>query len=254
QALSLKVYKANSAVTPNGLKPEDSREVFKIVGNIDMRQYKKVRMSLHAEVLENVNDASRLKDDEMVAFIRFGNDFTNNFYQVEIPLKVTEWGTTIAEEIWPLAYEIELQLELLTKLKLMRNRDNTQDPNFIYFKNEEELAPELADKINKLRIGVKGNPNFGMLRTIMIGVRNNTRVLYENDVQSPCDLRGVVLFNELLMSDITNKGGWEAVGTADAKIAHFAAVTATLNKQTMGIGSIEQGPQVRSREDVFQYN
>src|SRR5690606_2560406 len=254
QALSLKVYKANSTVTPNGLEPDDSRAVFKNVGNIDMRQYKKLRMFLHAEALENVNDASRLKDDEMVAFIRFGNDFTNNFYQIEIPLKVTEWGTTIAEEIWPLANEIELQLELLTKLKLMRNRDNTQDPNFIYFKNEEELAPELADKINKLRIGVKGNPNFGMLRTIMIGVRNNTRVLYENDVQSPRDLRGEVWFNELRMSDMTNKGGWAAVGTVDAKIADFAAVTATLNKQTMGFGSIEQGPQERSREDVFQYN
>src|SRR5690606_33482558 len=140
QALSLKVYKANSTVTPNGLEPDDSRAVFKNVGNIDMRQYKKLRMFLHAEALENVNDASRLKDDEMVAFIRFGNDFTDNFYQVEIPLKVTEWGTTVAEEIWPLANEIELQLELLTKLKLMRNRDTNQDPNFIYFKNEEELA------------------------------------------------------------------------------------------------------------------
>ncbi|SEH89558.1 protein involved in gliding motility SprA [Paenimyroides aquimaris] len=254
QALSLKVYKANSTVTPNGLEPDDSRAVFKNVGNIDMRQYKKLRMFLHAEALENVNDATRLKDDEMVAFIRFGNDFTDNFYQVEIPLKVTEWGTTIADEIWPLANEIELQLELLTKLKLMRNRDNTQDPNFIYFKNEEELAPELADKINKLRIGVKGNPNFGMLRTIMIGVRNNTRVLYENDVQSPRDLRGEVWFNELRMSDMTNKGGWAAVGTVDAKIADFASVTASVNKQTMGFGSIEQGPQERSREDVFQYN
>ncbi|MEG1267588.1 MAG: hypothetical protein RSE19_14050, partial [Myroides sp.] len=136
QALSLRVYKANSTVTPDGLEPDDSRAVFKNVGNIDMRQYKKLRMFLHAEALESATDGSRLKDDEMVAFVRFGNDFTNNFYQVEIPLKTTEWGTTISEEIWPLANEIELQLELLTKLKLMRNRDQNQDPNFIYFRNE----------------------------------------------------------------------------------------------------------------------
>jgi len=254
QALSLRVYKANSTISPDGLEPDDSRAVFKNVGNIDMRQYKKLRMFLHAEALESAVDGSRLKDDEMVAFIRFGNDFTNNFYQVEIPLKVTEWGTTISEEIWPLANEIELQLELLTKLKLMRNRDNTQNPNFIYFKNEDELAPELSSKINKLRIGVKGNPNFGMLRTIMLGVRNNTKVLYQNTPQAERDIRGEVWFNELRMSDMTNKGGWGAVATVDAKVADFAAVTASVNKQTMGFGALEQGPQERSREDIFQYN
>jgi cell surface protein SprA len=30
-----------------------------------------------------------LRDNQMVGFIRFGNDFTQNFYQIEIPLKVT---------------------------------------------------------------------------------------------------------------------------------------------------------------------
>ncbi len=254
QALSLRVYKANATTTPNGLEPEDSRAVFKNVGNIDMRQYNKLRMFIHAEALEDQTDNTRLKDDEMVAFIRFGNDFTNNFYQVEIPLKVTEWGASIAEEIWPLANEIELQLELLTKLKLMRNRDNNQDPSFIYFKNEDEIAPELASKLNKLRIGIKGNPNFGMLRTIMIGIRNNTKVLYTDRLEQPRDIRGEVWFNELRMSDMTNKGGWAAVATVDAKIADFASVTASVNKQTVGFGALEQGPQERSREDIFNYN
>ena len=255
QALSLRVYKANAALSsPNGLEPEDSRAVFKNVGNVDMRQYKKLRMFLHAEALESQTDASRLKDDEMVGFIRFGNDFTNNYYQVEIPLKLTEWGRTSSTDVWPLANEIELQLELLTKLKLMRNRDANQDPNFTYFKNEDELAPELANKINKLRIGVKGNPNFGMVRNIMVGVRNNTDVLYENSAQTPKDIRGEVWFNELRMSDMTNKGGWAANAAVDAKIADFAAVNATVNTQTMGFGALEQGPQERSREDIFQYN
>src|SRR5690606_41748456 len=65
QALSLRVYKANSTVTPHGLEPDDSRAVYKNVGNIDMRQYKKLRMFLHAEALESATDGSRLKDDEI---------------------------------------------------------------------------------------------------------------------------------------------------------------------------------------------
>jgi cell surface protein SprA len=49
-----------------------------------MRQFKTENV-LHA-VITNEN---RLRDDQMVGFIRFGNDFTQNFYQIEIPLKVT---------------------------------------------------------------------------------------------------------------------------------------------------------------------
>jgi cell surface protein SprA len=38
-------------------------------------------MFLHAESLQN----ETVLRDEMVGFIRFGNDFTQNFYQIEIP-------------------------------------------------------------------------------------------------------------------------------------------------------------------------
>lgn len=254
QSLSLKVYKQSQNVnTTNGLEPGDSRAVFKNV-NVDMRQYKKLRMFLHAEALESQTDSDRLKDDEMVAFIRFGNDFTENFYQVEIPLKTTEWNTTNADEIWKLANEIELQLDLLTKLKMQKNKDANYDSRYIYFKNEEELDVSLANKVNKLRIGVKGNPNFGLVRNLMIGIRNNTDVLYANTAQQPKDIRGEVWFNELRVSDMDKKGGWAAVTTLDAKIADFASVSATAMKSTAGFGAIEEGPQQRSREDVFQYN
>ncbi len=253
QSLSLRVYRQSQNVTStNGLEPGDSRAVFKSV-NVDMRQYKKLRMFLHAESLESPTASDRLKDDEMVAFIRFGNDFTENFYQVEIPLKVTEWNTTDPNEIWKLANEIEVQLDLLTKLKNLKNRDANYDPRYIYFKDEMELDPSLATKINKLRIGVKGNPNFGLVRNMMLGVRNNTDILYAN-TGTPRDIRGDVWFNELRLSDMDKKAGWAAVSTIDAKIADFASINASAMKSTIGFGSIEQGPQERSREDVFQYN
>lgn len=254
QSLSLRVYQQNSSIAnPSGLEPGDSRAVFKNV-NFDMRQYKKMRMFLHAEALEPVNDPERLQDDELVAFIRFGTDFTQNFYQVEVPLKLTDWNATTADEIWRIENEIELKLELLTQLKLGKNKDPNFDPNKIYFKNEEELDPSALNKINKLRIGVKGNPNFGMVRTIMIGVRNQTDVLYANTTSRPRDLRGEVWFNELRVSDLDNKGGWAAVGALDARIADVASVSVSANKSTIGFGALEQGPQERSREDVFQYN
>ena len=119
QSLSLRVYKKDNTLPDiGGLEPKDARAAFKNV-SVDMRQFKKLRMFLHAEALEADPAGDRLANDEMVAFLRFGNDFTENFYQVEIPLKVTDLSARSAEDIWPADNEIELPLELLTKLKIM---------------------------------------------------------------------------------------------------------------------------------------
>lgn len=254
QSLALRVFKQNTdSSSSTGLEPGDSRAIFKNV-SVDMRRYNKLRMFIHGEALEPATDTQRLKDDEMVAFLRFGNDFTNNYYQVEIPVKLTEWGATTAEQIWRIENEIELHLRLLTELKLKRNADTSHDPNYTYFKQEDELDPSFANKSNKLRIGIKGNPNFGMIRTIMIGVRNNTDVLYANTANAPRDIQGEVWFNELRISDLDNKAGWAATAALDTRIADLASVSVSANKSTIGFGALEQGPQERSMEDVFQYN
>lgn len=242
QSLSLRVYDKFGG-TVNGLESGDSRAVFKNV-NVDMRQFKKMRMFLHAEAVQvaaNTPDPN-LADDELVAFIRFGNDFTENFYQVEIPLKLTAFGATSPEAIWPSENEMELPLDLLTKIKSRKISDNLglPDANGIYFLNESALG----SSDNKLTIGIKGNPNFGLVRTIMLGIKNKS-----GDVK-----RGEVWFNELRLSDMDNRGGYAAVANLDANIADFANVSATTRVSTIGFGGIEDGPNDRSREDMFQYD
>jgi len=240
QSLSLRVYdKLGGSV--NGLQLNDSRAVFKNV-NVDMRQFKKLRMFLHAEALED----QTLADDEMVAFLRFGNDFTDNFYQIEIPLKVTPHGSTAADVIWPSENEIELPLSYLTALKslLISNPSAiTPDANGIKFINESDS--EIGSSNNKLTLGIKGNPNFGLVRTIMVGVKNRNGGATE---------RGEVWFNELRLSDMDNKGGYAAVANLDTNFADFANISATTKYSTIGFGGIEEGPNERSREEIFQYN
>ncbi|MEZ4854031.1 MAG: cell surface protein SprA [Flavobacterium sp.] len=245
QSLSLRVYDGNPADGNfnEGLEPGDSRAVFKNV-NVDMRQFKKLRMFLHAEALQvGPNVADNLADDELYAFIRFGNDFTENFYQVEIPLKLTQFGATIPEDIWPSSNEMEVPLSFLTAIKSRIISDATsvpEDANGIHFLNESELGSSNS----KLIVGVKGNPNFGLVRTMMLGVKNKSGQIK----------RGEVWFNELRLSDMDSKGGYAAVASLDAKVADFAAVSATTKVSTIGFGGIEEGPNERSREDVFQYD
>ena len=99
-------------------------------------------------------------------------------------------------------------------------------------------------KPNKLRIGIKGNPNFGQVRTLMVGVKN----------RHTGDIRGEVWFNELRLADMDNKGGMAAIASLDTNVADLLTLSATGRMGTIGFGSLEQGPNERSREDTKQYD
>ncbi|MEC5164305.1 cell surface protein SprA [Flavobacterium sp. PL11] len=234
----------------NGLESQDSRAVFKNV-SIDMRQFKKLKMFLHAESLPG---EIALSDDQMVGFIRFGNDFTQNFYQIEIPLKVTvassgpnsDCSPLSAEAVWPKENEIDLSLALLTKLKILAmSIDPTKlPPDGIYYPDLDPDKPE-GDGSNTLKLGIKGNPNFGLVRTLMVGVKNS-------DIRN--DIKGEVWFNELRLADMDNQGGTAAVLNVDTNLADLATISASGRKSTIGFGALEQGPNERNREDTQQYN
>ncbi len=245
QSLSLKVYDKNNPQTGlEGLEGGDARAVFKNV-DVDMRQYKKLKMFLHAEALPIPPETVPLQDNQMVAFIRFGNDFSQNFYQIEIPLKVTSQTATSAEAIWPFENEIDLKTALLTQLKIL-NLSGTQpvDANGIFFQNASDLDPTAKAG---MRIGIKGNPNFGFVRTLMMGLKNPSA--NRNNY-----IRGEVWFNELRMAEVENKGGMAAIASLDTNLADFITLSATGRMNTIGFGSLEQSPNERSRENATQFN
>jgi cell surface protein SprA len=241
QSLSLRV-------SGEGLEAGDARAVFKNV-SVDMRQFKKLKMFLHAEALP---DEIIQSTDTLSGFIRIGNDFTENFYQIEIPLQVTEANSDCSplspEVVWPEENQIDLALELLTKLKIqsMGVDPTTLSQDGIYYRNEEELDPNAAGKPNKLRLGVKGNPNFGLVRALMLGVKSS-----EKNVRP---IKGEVWFNELRLADMDNKGGMAAILNVDSNMADLVSLSASGRKTTIGFGALEQGPNERSREDIQQYN
>ncbi len=247
QSLSLRVYDKNNPQSgTQGLEPGDARATFKNV-SVDMRQYNKLKMFLHAESLPTPPETSPVQSDQMSAFIRFGNDFTENFYQVEIPLKITSQTARTAEEIWPESNEIDLKTSLLTALKVLKIQGAlTADPEGISYLDEDDprLDPSASNKPNKLRLGIKGNPNFGFVRTLMVGVKNN----------SSGYVRGEVWFNELRLADVDNEGGKAAIASLDTNLADFMTLSATGRMNTIGFGGIEESPNERSREQAQQYD
>ncbi|OUR91532.1 cell surface protein SprA [Flavobacteriales bacterium 34_180_T64] len=226
------------------LIPTDSKGVYKNI-NVDMRQYKKLRMFMHAEDGTSGNLAS----GDLVGFIRMGNDFTQNFYQIELPLEVLN-GTS-PSSVWP--NEIELDLSVLQDIKAEGISNNTlanDTPTF--YDIEPDGLVEVGEfdpyTLGQQRVAIKGNPNFGDIRVLMVGVKN------PGAGTVPTDQCGEIWFNELRLSDLDNEGGWAAIASVDTNIADFANISATGRQSTVGFGSVEQRPNERSREDVKQYD
>ncbi len=223
------------ALTVNNLQSNastsDARGVYKNF-NVDMRQYENLEMFLHAEELPT---GTPLQDGDLKAFIRMGNDFTDNFYQIELPLVVSDRNEIAEDDVWPEANRLSVPLEILQEVKSnIIGGGGTFDATELNF----------FDGPNDLRVGIKGNPSLGDIRVMMVGVKND----------SGSDQSGTVWFNEMRLSDLKNQGGWAAVANMDANIADFANVSASGRITTIGFGGIEQGPNERSLEDTKQYD
>ena len=243
------------------LQPMDYRAVFKNV-NVDIRQYKNLKMFLHAESIVGQKPlpgegTAEDYDRRMVAFIRLGTDFLDNYYQVEIPLKPTDYKESssnkfTADEVWqPESNALEVPIKLLSKLKAVAI-NNSGLGKVSYFDEEmnpvSEFSPISAlPGFKKYKFAVKGNPSLGSIKTLMIGVKNPSNQLGD-------DLCGEVWFNELRIAGIDSKGGWAAVGAMDANFADLANVAATARISTIGFGSIDQTPNQSNREDMKQYD
>ncbi|AEH01225.1 cell surface protein SprA [Lacinutrix sp. 5H-3-7-4] len=228
------------------LPAKESRAVYKNI-SVDMRQYERIRMFMHAEE----GDIPGLADEDLVGFIRLGNDLTQNYYQIEVPLQVSTGLTS--EALWPAANEINLNLEVLQKIKSLgisnMSLSNTSATYYDVVNGEPVALPSGVSEFEgyvtgQHRVAIKGNPNFGAVRTLMVGIKNARGF----------DVCGEVWFNELRLSGLDNEGGWAAIMSVDTNLADFMNVSATGRMSTAGFGSVDQGPQERSREDVKQYD
>ena len=236
------------SLTVCDLEAQDSRAVYKNF-RLDMRQYKNLEMFIHAESREN---EAQLADNELVAFIRLGTDLTENFYQIELPLAPTAFGSTSADAIWPEENRLNVPFELLQTIKSkLYGGGIIAGPNeIIYFdQNGDQLInpQDTPYQSGSVRVGIKGNPSFGDVRTIMLGLKNG-------NPEPGRDVCGEVWFNELRISELKNEGGWAGILNMDANLADFATLSATGRQTTIGFGTIDQSPNQRSREDTKSYD
>ena len=222
-----------------GLQDGDARAVYKTAA-FDFRQYKYLKMFVHAENLfdEKPNDYGDLS-----IFIRIGSDFTENYYEYEIPLSMTPWYTSQndPDAIWPVANDFDIDLERLVGFKMMRNELMRNPSSGI---NLYSLW-STYDGLNK--VTVRGTPTISDVRAIMIGVRNPKKLAPE-DPDDGEDKSVEIWVDELRLTDFVNQSGWAATARVRADLADFGNFEIAGFMNTPGFGSLEQKANERSLE------
>ena len=234
QALSLVVKNMSTG---------EAKAVYKN-STLDLRQYKRIQMFAHANALEQ--NTTRLQDGDLSVFIRLGSDYKNNYYEYEIPLKLTEprsnynrYVLADCKAVWPEENMLDVPLSVFTALKKNRNKAKAQGV-------ASYLAPySMMDAEHpQNKITIVGNPSLGEVKTMMLGVRNNSA-----DIKS-----GEVWINELRLKEHNNSGGWAANANLNVQLSDWGSVNATGRYISEGFGGLEDGVASRTTDNYGTYS
>ena len=226
-------------MTVQNLVDGDGRAIYK-TADFDLRQYKYLKMFVHAEA---AHEDSPLEDQDLTVFMRIGTDFTENYYEYEVPLKVTPWGTpyTNQEGIWPEINNLDIRLEDLVNVKQRRNEAMNQPNsnvrlNYIYSEKVKKGTVDNKDYYHTIK--VIGNPSISDVEAIMIGVRNPKRQnLTDTDDGMPKS--AVIWVNELRLTDLNSNGGIAATGRLEATLADLGRVSVNGSYSSAGFGALD---------------
>lgn len=245
QSMSLKVIDL-----PDG----EAKAVYKNM-DLDLRQFKTLKMYIHEEAL--INEESDLKDNDLTLFVRIGSDFTENYYEYEIPLKKTPAGLYYSAEtdltatdryiVWPSENDLDLDLTTLMDAKQARNVAMSAINSTVSYNTPYQIFD------GKNKIIVIGNPNLANVKSVMIGIRNPRKEsnLY-SDNGSPKSAE--IWIDELRLTGFNSNGGWAANARLNTNLADFGNITLAGYMHTPGFGSLEQRVNERYIDQTLEYD
>ncbi|WP_295230161.1 cell surface protein SprA [uncultured Chryseobacterium sp.] len=218
----------------------EARGVFKNT-TLDMRRYKKLKLFVHAEDIDNQVTGM---DQRTKFFIRFGSDATDNYYEYEASLQITPKTATTPMEIWPMDNEVDLDIQDFVDAKIRRDKSF---PTGIVARRAD---PVFGGGVNLKKIYIKGRPSLGNVTTIMIGIR------HEPTRASGSPINRILWVNEIRLSEIENDGGYAGNASLNFNLGDFAVVNTSASYTSVGFGNIDSKPAERnqSTQSAFSIN
>ena len=211
--------------------------------NLDLRQYRRMQMFVHANAFEQ--NSTNLQDNQLALFVRLGSDYKSNYYEYEIPLKLTapghydRYSGADCKLVWPEENMLDIPLSVFTTLKKERNKAKSigqASYSYPYTAYDEEHPNN--------KVSIVGNPTLGEVRTMIIGVRN-----LASDQKS-----GEIWVNELRLKEYNNSGGWAAQGNLNMQLSDVGSVNVTGKYVSEGFGGLEDGVAQRAQDTYKTYS
>ena len=199
---------------------------------INLLRYKRLRLFLHGDT-----DDPTVRDGETRAFLRIGTDYTQNYYEYSLPLKLTTTGTS-ADEVWPVENRIDVAFQDFIDAKARRNQTT----------GNNTALPFTVTLPNGASITVVGNPDFSAVQGVLLGILNPT-----GGSDASASPKSVNLWaDEFRVFDFEQQAGYAATARLNVKLADVANVTATGSFTSVGFGGLQDKVQQRSIDDVFR--
>lgn len=109
--------------------PDDCELSMTKLANVNLVQYKRLQMFVHAE---SAPEGPKIEDGKLAIVLRLGKDFdnsnntnvktkgANNYYEYILPLTMSKPGIQSPDNIWPDKNYINIPLDSLLELKRFR--------------------------------------------------------------------------------------------------------------------------------------
>ena len=196
---------------------------------LNLMNYKNVEMFIHAESETPANG-------EAYAIMRMGTDYTNNYYEIQVPLRFTDpIGTRDENEVWRSENTIAVSISDLVNTKVARNGSGASQ--------QAAYSRTLA---NGHIIVIVGNPDLSAVVTIMLGVKNPLGG--SNIPQKFC-----IWANELRATGFISNSSIAYAANLNANLADFGLLNSSIRYTSAGFGSLDQKVSQRERANTLEY-
>lgn len=225
--------------------PDDCELSMTKLANVNLVQYKRLQMFVHAE---SAHEGPKIEDGKLAIVLRLGKDFdnsnntnvktkgANNYYEYILPLTMSKSGVQTQDNIWPDKNYINIPLDSLLELKRFRIKNNIHVRDTV----EMIINPEKGDKIRMI-----GNPSLGAVKVFQVALKN---------LESNSEYNGEVWINELRVTGFNESGGGAAIGKVQLQMADLGELNFSANYSSIGFGALDKRLMERNREETFQFD
>ncbi len=210
---------------------------------LDLTKYSNLRLAVHGDGFE--------RRDSMRVFVRFGDDETQNYYELEqpvYPFDPDDLGTLTDEclidqpfncaqsdSLWqtnvPVAGGERVDLNPINVVLAELNRAKLERDESGFPLDERFTLTDVEGTPPGATITVRGQPSIQDVRTVVLGVRNGAGGAAVVDTVS-------IWFNELRATGYDEAGGASGFVTAALALADVASVNARLSFTDDGFGEL----------------